>query len=261
MLYIDQIGDEVEVPEHPKRIISLVPSQTELLFDLDLDDRVIGITKFCVHPENWFRSKTRIGGTKDVDIDKVKSLNPDLIIGNKEENTLKDIKALREIAPVWMSDVNDLQQSVQMIKSVGEICNVSKKAIKISNQIMKVFDALNAYGNGANVLYFIWKDPFMVAAKDTFIDAILTEQLGFKNSMRHERRYPNIDLNDFSTQPDFIFLSSEPYPFREKHIVEMKKLFPKAKITLVDGEYFSWYGSRLIEAPSYFEKLLNELQS
>lgn len=260
MLHQDQLGDEIEISQEPKRIVSLVPSQTELLFDLGLDDRVVGITKFCVHPKNWFNSKMRIGGTKDVDIEKVKSLKPDLIIGNKEENTLKDIKVLREIAPVWMSDVNNLEQSIEMIMSVGEICNVSQKALYISNQITEKFDALELNGKGKSVLYFIWKNPYMVAAKDTFIDSILSNQLGLNNLMSNQSRYPSIELNDFSPEPDFIFLSTEPYPFKEKHLKEMNELFPKAKVTLVDGEYFSWYGSRLIGAPSYFKKLFKELQ-
>lgn len=259
MLHLDQIGDEIAIPEHPKRIISLVPSQTELLFDLGLGDRVVGITKFCVHPESWFKSKTRIGGTKDVDIEKVKSLNPDLIIGNKEENTLKDIKALREIAPVWISDVNDLEDSIDMINSVGAICNVAAKAKEISDRITQQFDALNFQEKGKKVLYFIWKNPYMVAAKDTFIHSILTKQLGLTNLMSAQSRYPNIDLEEVSEDPDLIFLSSEPYPFGEKHLKEMKEIFPKAKVVLVDGEYFSWYGSRLIETPKYFEKLFNQI--
>lgn len=259
MLVRDQIGDQIEISEYPERIVSLVPSQTELLFDLGLGDRVVGITKFCVHPKQWFQSKNRVGGTKDVDIEKVKSLNPDLIIGNKEENTLKDISALRKIAPVWISDVNNLEDSIDMIKSVGEICKASPKATEISSQITKNFDNLKFTGTGKTVLYFIWKNPYMVAAKDTFIDAVLTHQLGLVNVMVDEKRYPNIDLENLSVVPDYIFLSSEPYPFKEKHKREIKEIFPNAKVALVDGEYFSWYGSRLIDAPKYFEKLFGEI--
>jgi iron complex transport system substrate-binding protein len=255
MVVKDQIGDEIDVPERPMSVVSLVPSQTELLFDLDLGDRVIGITKFCVHPEKWFHSKTRVGGTKDVDIEKVKSLNPDLIIGNKEENTLKDIEALRKIAPVWISDVNDLEQSIDMIQTIGEICDVSLKANKISNQITENFNSFNSKIKGKSVLYFIWKKPYMLAAKDTFIDSVLTNQLGLNNLMSNQTRYPSIELEDVSEEPDLVFLSSEPYPFKDQHIEEINAIFPKAKVVLVDGEYFSWYGSRLIGAPAYFEKL------
>lgn len=259
MLVKDQIGDEIEVPNLPKRIVSLVPSQTELLYDLGLNDRVVGITKFCVHPEKWFKSKDRVGGTKDVNIEKVKSLNPDLIIGNKEENTLKDIKALRKIAPVWISDVNDLEQSIDMIQNIGKMCNVSPRANEISSQITENFNSFNSEIKEKSVLYFIWKNPYMVAAKDTFIDSILTKHLGLKNLMSNQSRYPNIELKDISEEPDFVFLSSEPYPFKDKHKEEINSIFPNAKVVLVDGEYFSWYGSRLIGAPAYFDKLCNEL--
>ena len=102
-LFIDQLQSEIRLDRVPRRIVSLVPSQTELLYDLGLEDEVVGITKFCIHPNKWFSSKDRIGGTKSINIDQVKSLAPDLIIGNKEENTIEDIERLREIAPVWMS--------------------------------------------------------------------------------------------------------------------------------------------------------------
>lgn len=259
MLIKDQIGEEVEIADYPKRIVSLVPSQTELLFDLGLGDRVVGITKFCVHPEEWYRSKTRIGGTKDVDIEKVKSLNPDLIIGNKEENTLKDVKTLRKIAPVWISDVNDLKDSIEMIQHIGGICNVAQKANEISRKITENFNSFDSKIKGKSVLYFIWKNPYMVVGKDTFIHSILTDQLGLKNLMCNESRYPSYELNDLSEEPDFIFLSSEPFPFKEKHAEEINSVFPNSEVVLVDGEYFSWYGSRLVDAPLYFEKLINSL--
>lgn len=259
MFFRDQIGDEIEIPQQPNRIVSLVPSQTELLYDLGLGERVLGITKFCIHPDVWYQSKARIGGTKDIDIAKIKSLNPDLIIGSKEENTLKDIKLLRKIAPVWMSDVNDLEDSIEMIQCVGDICGVSQKATEISKKIIENFNSISSKLRGKSFLYFIWKKPYMVVAKDTFINSILTNQLGLINVMENESRYPNIELNDIAKEPDLIFLSTEPFPFKEKHVLEMNAVFPNSKVVLVDGEYFSWYGSRLIEAPAYFDKLSEDL--
>ena len=259
MYFRDQIGDDIEITELPKRVVSLVPSQTELLYDLGLGDRVVGITKFCIHPDDWYQSKTRIGGTKDVNIDKVKSLNPDLIIGNKEENTLKDIKSLRKIAPVWMSDVNTLEDSIDMIQSIGDICGVSQKASEISQKIRENFEALNFKPKNKSFLYFIWKKPYMVVAKDTFIDSIITNQLGLNNIMKNESRYPNIELNQITEEPDFVFLSTEPFPFKDEHVREMNDIFPNAKVVLADGEYFSWYGSRLMKAPAYFDTLSRNL--
>src|SRR5690554_6144585 len=138
----DQLGNTIHLEKEPMRIISLVPSQTELLYHLGLGDRVIGITKFCIHPDEWFRTKERIGGTKDVNIEKVAQLSPDLIIGNKEENTKQDIEALRKIAPVWVTDIYDLSDSVEMITQISEICNVKQRGLEIANQIQINFNAL-----------------------------------------------------------------------------------------------------------------------
>lgn len=255
----DQLGVVHEFSKAPKRIVSIVPSQTELLHDLGLDEQVVGITKFCIHPDNWFRSKERIGGTKNVNIDKVRSLNPDLIIGNKEENTLSDIEALREIAPVWMSDIYSLEDALEMINGVGALCSKEKESTVLSRVIEQKFDDLKRIRVEKSALYLIWKDPFMGAAKNSFIDHILTTQLGFINSLEEKERYPVIQLNQIKT-PDFIFLSTEPYPFNESHVIGINQLFPKSKVILVDGEYFTWYGSRLKDAPNYFTELLNQLE-
>lgn len=255
----DQLGDEIKLQDAPQRIVSLVPSQTELLYDLGLDDRVVGITRFCVHPEEWFRSKKRIGGTKNVNIERVRSLDPDLIIGNKEENTLLDIQELREIAPVWMSDIFDLNDACDMITGVGEICQCLPKSVDLVDDIRKNFSKLKPLSAEKSALYLIWKDPFMGAAEDTFINHILTQQLGFQNVLHGEVRYPTISLESIDS-PDYIFLSTEPYPFNASHVEGIKQLFPAAEISLVDGEYFTWYGSRLKKAPSFFQKLLMELK-
>lgn len=254
--FIDMIGCEVLLQSKPKRIVSLVPSQTELLFDLGLENEVVGITKFCIHPEQWFRTKTRVGGTKNVNIEKVAALQPNLIIANKEENTKSDIEALRQIAPVWTSDILTLDDACQMIRQIGLICDKAAQADIINQKIKADFNALpfpNLVDNA--VAYFIWFNPLMLAASDTFIDDILS-RLGFRNSFAHQARYPEIDWEVLKAQnPDYILLSSEPFPFKEKHIDEFKKCLPNATVLLVDGEMFSWYGSRLQHAVAYFKTL------
>lgn len=258
-LVTDQMGNLVTVPQNPKRIVSLVPSQTELLYDLGLGDQVVGITKFCVHPDSWFRSKKRIGGTKDVKIDKVVALKPDLIIGNKEENTKEDIEALEEIAPVWMSDIFDLSDALAMIQSIGDLCGVPGKGNELVRAIKQEFYTLNPLVNkSSTVLYLIWKKPYMGVAANTFIHNLLEEQLGFTNILRGQERYPEVTLSSY-TEVDYLFLSTEPFPFKETHVKDLQKQFPNTKIVLVDGEYFSWYGSRLEKAPAYFYKLISGL--
>jgi len=246
---------EVNLPAFPLRIVSIVPSQTELLHYLGLEDEVVGITKFCIHPNEWYTSKSRVGGTKSLDIEKIRELKPDLIIGNKEENEQSDIEALIEIAPVWMSDIYDLNDALQMINSIGEITNKSFEAKELIRQVKIGFESIKKKKHKKSVLYFIWQEPSMLAGKNTFIDAMLT-QCGL-NNIAGDDRYPEA-LG--SENPDLVFLSSEPFPFSEKHIANFQEKYPNAEIVLVDGEFFSWYGSRLIEAPAYFNSLLTQFE-
>tara|TARA_B110000285_G_scaffold232237_1_gene302836 strand:+ start:6716 stop:7486 length:771 start_codon:yes stop_codon:yes gene_type:complete len=253
--YIDQMNNTIRLAETPCRIVSLVPSQTQLLHSLGLNEEVVGITKFCIHPDDWFRSKNRIGGTKNVNIDKVRSLNPDLIFANKEENTKEDIEALRMIAPVWLSDIFNLEDSIAMIKSFGEIVNKLDEASLIIQKIESAFRELASFDfKKRSVLYFIWNEPGYTAGKGTFIDDML-KRCDLENVIK-ENRYPEVPLN---INPEVVFLSSEPFPFKEKHIELYQKRYPKAIIKIVDGEMFSWYGSKLIESPKYFKTLLSEI--
>jgi ABC-type Fe3+-hydroxamate transport system substrate-binding protein len=252
----DQMHQTIRLENVPRRIVSIVPSQTELLFDLGLGEKVVGITKFCIYPDVWFRSKTRVGGTKDVDLDKVRALKPDLIIGNKEENSKQNIEDLKEIAPVWMSDIYNLKDALDMITRLGALLQVQEKAISLKLMVQSSFQALNKISSEKSVLYLIWKNPYLAAGKNTFIDEMLSN-CGFVNFVQEER-YPEVKL-PMVNQPDFIFLSSEPYPFKEKHIQELKEICPNSKIQLVDGEMFSWYGSRLLQAPNYFNQEITNL--
>jgi ABC-type Fe3+-hydroxamate transport system substrate-binding protein len=256
MKYIDQMQRTVEINSTVSRIVSLVPSQTELLIDLGLRDKLVGITKFCVHPAGLKKEVQLIGGTKNVKLDLVRSLEPDLVIGNKEENNQADIEELEKILPTWMGDIFNLEDALEMIRQLGIITGTTERATEIISGIRKNFSRLQTWNKPNNsVLYLIWKNPYLAAGTNTFIDSML-HTLGFRNAVEEER-YPEADLNKLS--PDFIFLSSEPFPFKEKHVTELKEQFPGSQVVLVDGEYFSWYGSRLIEAPGYFEKLLNDL--
>lgn len=257
-LVVDMLGREMVIPDKPKRIVSLVPSQTELLADLGLENEVVGITKFCVHPESWFRSKARVGGTKTVHIDRVKELKPDLIIANKEENVQEQIEALRAIAPVWVSDIHSLDQALQMITQVSTICGAKEAGAHIAAQIRTSFDELKK-PNTKSAAYCIWREPWMWAGSDTFIHDIM-QRCGFENVLKNMPRYPEMDLASLqSLNPELVLLSSEPYPFRQKHIAEIHAALPDAKVLLVDGEMFSWYGSRLLKAAEYLSGLLQSL--
>jgi ABC-type Fe3+-hydroxamate transport system substrate-binding protein len=259
MHFTDQLNVTILLDVTPKRIVSLVPSQTEFLFEIDLDEEVVGITKFCIHPSHWLKTKTIVGGTKNVDIEKVRSLKPDLIIGNKEENTKEDIEKLREIAPVWMSDIFNLEDALEMMNSIGRMVGKHEETQELVDNIKGQFDSFKAIISKLSVLYLIWRKPYIGVATDTFIDDML-KRCGFNNILSDHTRYPT--LEDFGTlNPDVLLLSSEPYPFKEKHLSELKAIFPDSKIKFVDGELFSWYGSRLQKSVEYFRRICNEISS
>lgn len=251
----DQLQRNILLREVPQRVVSLVPSQTELIVDLGLEEILVGITKFCVHPEYLRKTKKIVGGTKQVHIDRIKDLQPDLILCNKEENTPEMVAALEKIAPVHVSDINRIDDAYAMMLQYGQIFKREELAQTMVKSIQKKISALeeiNKTKSIRSVAYLIWKDPFMVAGKKTFIDTLL--QLNNFKNVFDEDRYPNTNLEELKVKkPDLILLSSEPYPFSEKHLGEFENL--GAEVKLVDGEYFSWYGSRLLEAMDYFKNL------
>lgn len=256
------MGRPIELAFPPKRIISLVPSISELLWDLGLKDELVGITKFCIHPKEMFKSKTRVGGTKNIHFDRIEALKPDLIIGNKEENTKEMIEELEKTYPVWMTDVNTFEDSIKMMMQIGQICNRKEKAIEICTQLKSLkdsFDQTLSISKPSKVLYLIWKKPWMAVGKNTFIDEML-KIAGFKNALADKERYPELASSDIKKlDADLIFLSSEPYPFKDKHLEEAEALSNNSKAILVDGEMFSWYGSRLLKSFAYFSNLRQQL--
>lgn len=253
----DQMGRTVDVPRVPQRIVSLVPSQTELLFDLGVGDRVVGVTRFCVHPDEARERASNVGGTKQLHDDRIEALEPDLLIGNKEENQRAQIEALAERWPVWLSDVRDLDTALEMIEAVGDLVAASEPARVLRARIERAFAALPR-ARGARVLYLIWRRPWMGAGAETYIDDLLG-RCGFTNVLteRGLARYPELDDGVLrSLDPDLVLLSSEPYPFSDKHVPELAAHLPDARVRLVDGEAFSWFGSRLVQAAATLAALV-----
>ncbi|TAJ54389.1 MAG: cobalamin-binding protein [Chitinophagaceae bacterium] len=258
----DQLQKPILLTSAPTRIVSLVPSQTELLAAIGLNEEVIGITKFCVHPTHWFRHKQRIGGTKNVDIEKIRALQPDLIIANKEENVQEQVLELEKIAPVWTSDIHSIEDALSMMQSVGALTGKTAETTSLITTIeekrMLLQKQLNDSKKRLRVVYLIWKDPYMAAGGDSFIDTML-QACGWENCLGNRMRYPEINLSELAQlRPDLVLLSSEPYPFQQKHITALQQVLPGTKIVLADGEMFSWYGSRMADAFDYFRKMLQE---
>jgi len=246
----------------PKRIISLVPSQTELLYDLGLETETVGITKFCVHPQSWFKTKERVGGTKKINAAKIKELSPDLIIANKEENVKEQVEELALDYPVWLTDVNNLQDALQMITDIGRLTGKMESSNNMVEEITLNFEELaqqQTTNHKLQTAYLIWQKPYMTVGGDTFINNML-QHCGFDNIFSNKTRYPEISIAELqAANCELLLLSSEPYPFKQKHIDELSGLLPGTKIILADGEFFSWYGSRLLKAPEYFNKLIKEI--
>jgi ABC-type Fe3+-hydroxamate transport system substrate-binding protein len=247
------------------KIISLVPSITLLLFDLGLDTQIVGRTKFCIHPKEKINSIPTIGGTKNSDIQKIKQLQPDVIFAAKEENEKEQIDELKKDFNVIIFDIKNLDDNYKMIAKIGKLTSTEIKAQEIIIQTKLHFDELKKSiiklpNSQINTLYLIWRKPYMTIGKDTFIHAMM-EQLDLKNMFDHQTRYPiiqNLQTSYFS-KCQLVLLSSEPYPFSQQHIKEIQEQLPTAKILLVDGEYFSWYGSKIADAPLYLSELLNRI--
>ncbi|MGJ7033339.1 ABC transporter substrate-binding protein [Niabella hirudinis] len=236
------------------KLISLVPSITELLYTLGLEQEVAGITRFCVHPQNWFRTKTRVGGTKTLNIEKIRALRPELIIANREENVKEQVAALQELFPVLVTDVNNYPEALNMISAIGAATQRTSEAAALVSAIEKEFAGLHIPVQ-KKAVYFIWKDPWMTVGGDTFISDMM-HRAGFTNLYATKNRYPVVSMEEVQAlAPEYLLLASEPYPFKEEHRETLQQLFPGCRVLLVDGELFSWYGSRMLKAPTYFQVL------
>jgi len=252
----DQLGRELQLTKYPQKIISLVPSQTELLFSLGLDEEVIAITSFCIHPPSWKVSKKIIGGTKKLHLSVIDALQPDLIIANKEENERSQVETLASRYPVYISDISNLQEAFRMMMDVGGITGKAETAVELIEKIQARFDLLSeSYPQKLRVAYLIWRNPYMTVGGGTFIHEML-EKAGFENVFSALSRYPVVTLKQIlETGCDVVLLSSEPYPFDQKHVEEIKKINVDLTCLLVNGELFSWYGSRLLDTPPYLQQI------
>ncbi len=258
----DQLGRTIQI-HSTDRIVSLVPSQTELLYTLRLESQLQGITKFCVHPDHLVKTKNVVGGTKRVSLEKIKDLNPDIILCNKEENTAEMVSLLEEIAPVHVSDVKTMGDCLELITQYGVIFNKEKEATVLLRQIQEALENFNAFIKERNrtfsVAYLIWYKPWMAAGASTFINTML-QLNGFVNCLGETERYPTVTVEELRLKkPELVLLSSEPFPFKEEHRKELQQQLPQAKVVMVNGEYFSWFGSRLFSAFDYF-KTVHEMQ-
>ncbi len=235
------------------KIISLVPSITETLFDFGLTaDEVIGRTKFCIHPSDLVSNVKIIGGTKNLNIDKIRSLKPELIIANKEENEKIQVEELMKDFKVWVTDIETLEDNAVFISELGKVLNKQDLAKDYNQKIASVFTQIKV-SKTQRIAYLIWNNPYMSVGSDTFIHEVL-QKLGFENLFKNKKRYPEVSVEELK-DANLIFLSSEPFPFQQKHIDELRRELPNTEIFLVDGEVFSWFGTHLMKVDEYLKDL------
>lgn len=257
MITFDQLGLPFTLNKIPDRIVSLVPSITELLYDLGLGNKVVGRTKFCIYPDDGFPNAKIIGGTKNVHTSIVKGLNPDLVFANKEENVKEQVSEISTFCPCFTTVVTNTSEGLQMIADLGKITNSSH----IAEELQKIFSASfnpKDHKPSIKMVYLIWKDPYMTIGGDTFISNFMND-FGFKNCLAKSTRYPEIGVDEMiQYAPDIIFLSSEPFPFKERHLEEIQQK-TGIKVQLIDGSYCSWYGSRMLKGAVYLRQIRNKL--
>lgn len=250
----DARGESVTLETPPQRIVSLVPSQTELLAYLGLEDEVVGLTRFCVRPEGWKEKKEIVGGTKNVNVERVRALQPDFVLANHEENTRPVVETLAEEVPTYVTSVAMLLEALAMIRTVGRLVGRPGPAERLSDEIARRFAALPSF-EPLQTAYLIWCEPYMTVGRDTFIHDMM-ERAGFVNVFGKETRYPIVTPKEIAaTDPDVVLLPDEPFPFDEEYAEELRAKLPGPRLELVDGQPFSWYGSRLLDAPAYLRDL------
>jgi len=257
---VDARNEEVSLDRPPRRIVSLVPSQTELLAHLGLGETVVGITRFCVRPPHWHDEKTIVGGTKKVDVDQVRALHPDLILANHEENTRDDVTALSEVAPVFVTQVKTVTEALDMIRTVGHLTDAAGQTSTLAGKIISRFSRLPDFPP-LRTAYLIWREPYMTVGGDTFIHDVMSWG-GFENAFGDRARYPEVSIDILAEMNlDLVLCSSEPFPFhrKEEFSQELRDALPHTSVEVVDGQPFSWYGPRLLDTPSYLQELRKTL--
>jgi ABC-type Fe3+-hydroxamate transport system substrate-binding protein len=249
----DAVGTRHGRAGEDARIVSLVPSITELVCDLGLAEQLVGRTGFCIHPWETVRAIPKLGGTKDVKLDRVRELAPTHAILNIDENRREIAGELAEFVPnIIVTHPLGPRDNLALYRLLGTIFNREAQAERLCAQLERALAELRGRAHPPrDVLYLIWRDPWMSVAPDTYIARTL-ELVNWRTHPRSpDDRYPEIALASYSGRVDRVLLSSEPYHFKERHLAEVAAAVAGAEVSLIDGEMTSWYGSRAIEGLRY----------
>ncbi len=262
LVFTDDLKREVTLASHPERIVSLCPSITETLVKLGLSSKLAGRTDYCYRPEEEVEHIPRLGGPKDIRIEELKEIAPQLIIAVREENSQEQINTLQERFPVFVFDVTTYSQALDMINKLGELTGKEDNAVEMAHEIDQAFAQIPQLTTPLSFLYLIWKDPLMAAGKRTYINSILAAH-GFVNCLdSFIQRYVTLNIEVFKKLSfDLALLPCEPYEFTEEDRKDVLAFFPHSDVRLVDGEAFSWYGYRMLSAASYLKELILSLNN
>ena len=256
---VDAAWRRVRLPALPSRIISLVPSITETLFALGLGERLVGVTRFCTEPSDRVGHKPRVGGQKNPDLEKIQSLQPDLVIANMEENRRQDVEALEAMAiAVYTTYPRTVEQGIAMVRELGGVTGTEERASAIAASLEEVCRDISREVRGQRRLRVfcpVWRKPYMSVNRDTYIHDVL-QACGGENVFAAESdRYPKISLAEVADlKPEIILLPDEPYPFHQRHLVDFQPFegcipaLATGRVHFVDGKLLSWYGPRIGES-------------
>jgi ABC-type Fe3+-hydroxamate transport system substrate-binding protein len=253
----DAAGVVHEPADRDVRIVCLVPSITELVCDLGLASQLVGRTGFCIHPWETVRAIPKVGGTKDVKLDRIRELAPTHAIVNVDENRLEDVQAIAEFVPhIVVTHPLGPLDNLELYRLLGGIFGREDEAERLCGELSRALAELRAgQRSREDVLYLIWRDPWMAVSPDTYIARTLG-LIGWRtHPLGCSERYPEVDLSAYAGRIDRVLLSSEPYHFHERHLPEVAALVPEANVSLIDGEMVSWYGSRAISGVRYLAEL------
>ena len=260
------MGRAVEVPAAPARIVSLVPSITEALFAFGLEERIAGVTRFCVEPRERVRGKGRVGGTKDPDVAKIAALAPDLVLANAEENRREDVEALINLGlTVFVTYPRTVSAAIEMLHQVAQMTGAAEAAAKTVREARAELKKAVSAGRRrppVSVFCAIWRNPWMTVGPDTYMHDMITICGGRNVYADGAQRYPEVTLSDVARrQPDVVLLPDEPYRFGRKHLPEVTALdMPAAvagRLFFVDGKDLCWYGPRIPRAIRTLRRLLD----
>ena len=255
----------------PVRIASLVPSLTELAIELGLRGQLVARTGFCIHPAEAVREVRKVGGTKDVNLAKLRRAAPTHVLVNVDENRLDTVEAMRAWPAAARPEIivthplaprDNLALVAQMVAAFGHLPGVAGRAAMLDEALRAELALTDpAVRPVQRVLYLIWRDPWMTLARDTYISGMLARVNWLtlpatKGGASGAARYPVLGGDEaWLVEVDQVLLSTEPFPFGAKHMDEAQRLCPRARVRLVDGELLSWYGARAVPGLRYLRQL------